>query len=82
MKVTIYEKSMCVQCEQTKKLMDKYGINYEVESLEENPLMLDGFKQQGLMAAPIIITDTGLRWSGFRMDKIKSLAHTLFGEKK
>lgn len=82
MKITIWEKSNCVQCEQTKKLMNKYGIEFDVQSLEENPLMLEGFKQQGLMAAPIIITDTGLRWSGFRMDKIKSLAHYLFGEKK
>lgn len=82
MKVSIWTKSVCVQCEQTKKLMDKYGIEYVEESLEDNPLMVEGFRQQGLLSAPIVVTDTGLRWSGFRMDKIKALAHHLFGENK
>lgn len=82
MKVTVWVKSACVQCEQTKKQMDKLGIRYEVQSLEENPLVLEGFKQQGLMAAPIVTTDNKA-WSGFRLDKIQSLAQYLksLGEK-
>jgi glutaredoxin-like protein NrdH len=60
----------------TKKQMDKLGINYEVQSLEENPLVLEGFKAQGLMSAPIVTTDTKA-WSGFRLDKIQSLARHL-----
>jgi len=73
MKVTIWTLPSCVQCEMTKKQMDKLGINYEVQSLEENPLVLEGFKAQGLMSAPIVTTDTKA-WSGFRLDKIQSLA--------
>jgi glutaredoxin-like protein NrdH len=65
----------------TKKQMDKLGIKYEEQSLEDNPLVLEGFKAQGLLAAPIVTTDTKA-WSGFRIDKIKSLASHLFGEKK
>jgi len=76
MKVTIWTKSMCVQCDMTKKQMDKLGIKYEEQSLEENPLVLEGFKQQGLLAAPIVTTDTK-SWSGFRLDKIQSLARHL-----
>jgi glutaredoxin-like protein NrdH len=76
MKVTIWTKSMCVQCEQTKKQFDKLGIKYEEQSLEDNPLALEGFKQQGLLAAPIVTTDTK-SWSGFRLDKIQSLARHL-----
>ena len=38
--------------------------------------IMEGFKQQGLLAAPIVITDTK-RWSGFRIDKIQSLANYL-----
>ncbi len=76
MKVTVWEKSFCVQCEQTKKQFDKLGIKYEVQSLEENPLVLEGFKAQGLLAAPIVTTDTKA-WSGFRLDKIQSLARHL-----
>lgn len=76
MKVTIWTKSNCVQCEQTKKQFDKLGIRYEEENLEENPLMVEGFRKSGLLAAPIVITDTK-RWSGFRLDKITSLASYL-----
>lgn len=75
-KVTIWTKSFCVQCEQTKKQFDKLGIVYEEQSLEDNPLVLEGFKQQGLLAAPIVTTDTKA-WSGFRIDKIQSLARHL-----
>jgi arsenate reductase-like glutaredoxin family protein len=57
----------------TKKQFDKLGIKYEEQSLEDNPLVLDGFKAQGLLAAPIVTTDTKA-WSGFRIDKIQSLA--------
>lgn len=73
MKVTVWELPACVQCNQTKKLMDKLGIPYEVQSLQDNPLIMDGFKAQGLMSAPIVTTDTKA-WSGFRHDKITSLA--------
>lgn len=72
MKVTVWTKSNCVQCDQTKKQFDKLGIAYEEQSLEENPLVLEGFKAQGLLAAPIVTTDTKA-WSGFRIDKIQSL---------
>lgn len=77
MSITVWVKSDCVQCEQTKKMFDKLGVDYLVQSLEENPLMVEGFREQGLMAAPIVITDTGMRWSGFRLDKIQSLARHL-----
>lgn len=82
MKITIWTKSQCVQCDMTKKQFDKFGITYEEQSLEENPLVLEGFKQQGLMSAPIVTTDTKA-WSGFRPDKIQSLDRYLksHGEK-
>jgi len=73
MKITVWTLPTCVQCEQTKKQFDKLGIQYEEQSLEDNPLVLEGFKQQGLLAAPIVTTDTKA-WSGFRLDKIQSLA--------
>ncbi len=62
--------------------MDKLGIVYEEESLETNILALEGFKAMGLLQAPIVETDTK-RWSGFRIDKIQSLARHIksLGEK-
>ena len=60
----------------TKKQFDKLGIEYQVENLAENEIALEGFKAMGLLQAPIVETDTK-RWSGFRLDKIQSLARHL-----
>lgn len=70
--VTVYTKSNCQQCEMTKKQMDRFGIEYTVVDLEANPEILNDFVQKGYTAAPIVTTDTKI-WSGFRLEKIKSL---------
>jgi glutaredoxin-like protein NrdH len=81
MKVTVWTKAQCPQCDMTKKVMKREGIEFEEMSLEAHPLVLSSFKDQGFLGAPIVRTDTKT-WSGFRLDKIKSLASHLFGEKK
>lgn len=81
MKVTVWTKPQCPQCDMTKKVMARHGIIYEEMVLEEHPLVVDTFKAQGFLGAPIVTTDTKI-WSGFRIDKIKSLASHLFGENK
>jgi len=57
------------------------GIRYDEMALEQHPDKLEEFKAQGLMQAPIVETDNKT-WTGFRLDKIKSLANYLFGENK
>jgi glutaredoxin-like protein NrdH len=81
MKITVWTKAQCPQCDMTKKVMTREGIEFEEMSLEEHPLVMDTFKAQGFLSAPIVTTDTKT-WSGFRLDKIKSLASHLLGEKK
>ncbi len=71
--VTVYTKSNCVQCDMTKKQLDKHGIDYSEVNLEENLDKLEAFKTRGLLAAPIVTTDIN-EWSGFRLDKIDGLA--------
>jgi glutaredoxin len=66
---------------QTKKEFDKRGIRYQEMQLENHPDMLEQFKLEGLMAAPIIVTDIK-KWSGFRLEKIKSLESYLKDEPK
>lgn len=43
---------------------------------EQHPDKLEEFKDKGLISAPIVTTDIKT-WSGFRIDKIKSLADHL-----
>ena len=65
----------------TKKVLTRYSIEYEEMSLLEHPLVMSSFKDQGFLSSPIVTTDTKT-WSGFRLDKIKSLASYLLGEHK
>jgi glutaredoxin-like protein NrdH len=78
--VTVYHIGpTCVQCNQTKRMMDSLGIHYTEVDLRENPDVLEAFKAEGLLAAPIVTTDTK-KWSGFRYEKIKSLATYIFSQ--
>ena len=81
MLITIWTLPNCVQCMMTKKEFDKRGIRYEEMHLENHPEMVEQFKQENLIAAPIVVTDTK-KWSGFRLEKIKSLDDYLKKPKK
>jgi glutaredoxin-like protein NrdH len=81
MQISVYTTSNCMACEMTKKQMRKLGIRFDEIALEQHPELIDRFKELGLMAAPIVITDIK-KWSGFRLDKIRSLANYLFSEKQ
>lgn len=71
-KPVVYSKESCVQCTATYRALDGEGIDYDVVMLEENPHLIEGFRAENLLQAPIV--DTGVeKWSGFRPDKIKEL---------
>lgn len=80
MKITVWELPNCVQCMQTKKMFDKLGIKYNVRELNRNPKAVERFKELGLVAAPIVETDDR-RWSGFRLQRIRSLHNHLTTER-
>ena len=71
--VIVYTTPNCVQCMSTKRQFDQLGVVYDEVDLSENPEMLEKFKAEGHLAAPIVTTDIKT-WSGFRATKIKSLA--------
>jgi len=76
--VVLWVKPGCVQCDATKRQFEKRGIIYKVRKL--TPKAIDKFIELGLTAAPIVETDDR-RWSGFRLDKIKSLEQHLRSER-
>jgi len=79
MDIKVWSTPSCVQCMMTKKELDRLGIKYESYDLTEHPDKLEEFKAKGLLQAPIVETDIKV-WSGFRIDKIKSLHSFLLGE--
>jgi glutaredoxin-like protein NrdH len=80
MKITLWVKPGCSQCDASKRQLDKRGIIYTTRWLNKSPKAVQRFIELGLTAAPIVETDTK-RWSGFRLDKIKSLESHLKTER-
>jgi glutaredoxin-like protein NrdH len=72
MSVTVYTTPNCVQCNATKKHLDRRDIPYTVVDLTENPDKLEMFLSQGLKTAPIVVTDNGI-WSGYRPAEIDAI---------
>lgn len=70
---TVYVKPACVQCDATKKLMDRLGIQYEVVDITQDQDALDKILSMGFKSAPVVITDNDA-WSGFNPDKVGQLA--------
>lgn len=72
MKITIYTKTDCVQCDSTKRMLDKADVSYNVVDLENGPQAMELVKSMGYNQAPVVVTEHG-HWSGFRVDHIKAL---------
>lgn len=70
---TVYTKPNCVQCDMTKRLMDKIGVEYNTVDISDNPAELDRLIDMGYRAAPVVVTDND-SWAGFNPDKITALA--------
>jgi len=71
--VTVYSLPACVQCDRTKKLLEREGIEYRSVDLTEDPAKAAALKEAGFMQAPIVELEDGTIWGGFRPDLIKKL---------
>lgn len=71
---TVYTKPNCVQCDMTKRLMDKIGVAYQTVDIIDNPEELDKLIEMGYKAAPVVVAEDGESWAGFQPEKINSLA--------
>ena len=70
----VYTKPQCIQCDMTKRLMDKIGVEYTTVDIVENPEELNKLIEMGYRSAPVVVADNGESWAGFQPDKITGLA--------
>lgn len=70
---TVYVKPACVQCDMTKRMLDKLEIDYDTVDITQDASALDMVMSMGFKSAPVVITDSD-SWAGFQPDKINSLA--------
>lgn len=72
MSVTVYTKPACVQCDATKRHLDKLGVKYETVDITVDTDAFDMIVSKGFKAAPVVITDDNA-WAGYQPDKIDGL---------
>lgn len=72
MSIVVYSKSPCVQCDFTKKFLDRHGIDYREVDIMSDPAMAKCLRESGQLQMPYVVTDIG-SWSGYRDDKLKEL---------
>jgi glutaredoxin-like protein NrdH len=70
---TVYYKPACVQCDATKKAMDKLRIDYQTVDISEDSHAREYVMALGYLQAPVVVTPTA-HWSGFRPDRLSALA--------
>lgn len=79
MKVTVYGREECVQCDQTKKHLGKLGIPYaerdvDTDTAAEAIVMATGNTQLPMVS---VVDEHGVeidRWHGFKIHHIRALA--------
>ncbi|AKE40823.1 glutaredoxin-like protein NrdH [Corynebacterium kutscheri] len=73
MSITLYTKPACVQCNATKKALDRAGLDYTSVDISIDDEARDYVMALGYLQAPVVEVD-GEHWSGFRPERINSLA--------
>ncbi len=72
MDVTVYTKPSCVQCDATKRTLDKIGVSYSTIDVTENEEAFDMLIEKGFKAMPVVNAGDDW-WSGFNPEKINGL---------
>jgi glutaredoxin-like protein NrdH len=72
MTVTVYTKPACVQCDATKRTLDKLGVAYDTIDVTTNEDAYTMLVEKGFKAMPVVNAGDEW-WSGFNPEKINGL---------
>ena len=72
--ITVYTKPACVQCTATFRALDKAGISYEKIDVTQNAEAREYVMSLGYLAMPVVYVSPTEHWSGFRPDRLGSIA--------
>ena len=76
MTVTVFSKPSCVQCDATKRRLDKLDIPHEVIDVTEDHAALSRVTSWGYQQVPVVHVKTSTgehHWAGYRPDLINGL---------
>jgi glutaredoxin-like protein NrdH len=72
MSIVVYTKPACVQCEATKRLLNKLELEYETVDITEDAAAFEMLIAKGFQAAPVVNAGDDW-WAGFNPEKINGL---------
>ena len=75
MSIPVYTKPACVQCNATKKDLDRAGLDYNLVDISVDDEARDYVMALGYLQAPVIYAGPNNHFSGFRTDRIKALTN-------
>jgi glutaredoxin-like protein NrdH len=79
MKITVYTKNKCMQCEKTKKILGDKELEFEALNIdlmteEDKETTVNFIKEElGFSAMPVVIAEGKEPFAGFRPDKLAEL---------
>ena len=74
MSITVYTKPECNNCDQTKRRLNKHGIEYTTVDVTEDAAAREFVTDRlGYRQMPVVVVDENTHWSGFRIDAIDKL---------
>lgn len=72
---TVYSRPDCIQCDRTITHLTRKGRPFDTVDVTTDPDAYQHITETlGYRQAPVVVTDTGQHWSGYRPDKIAALA--------
>ncbi|SEB70003.1 glutaredoxin domain-containing protein [Rhodobacter sp. 24-YEA-8] len=71
--ITLHSKSLCVQCDATRRALDQAWLRYRVMDLTEDAEAMGYVQSLGYRQAPVVVTETERHWSGYQPGKITTL---------
>lgn len=72
--IKVYSKPNCMQCDFTKKHLDRMGLEYQLVDVTTDQRALDEVQQMGFHGLPVVVADSKAPWVGYRPDELDKLA--------
>jgi glutaredoxin-like protein NrdH len=81
MQITVYSNPNCVQCEQTKKWLERNNLRFDTKMIQDSPEIQEIIAEHKFQSAPVVVAGDNV-WSGFRLDHLKDIQHKIASEER
>lgn len=72
--ITLYSKPKCVQCDATKRALDKQGTPYTLIDVTQDAEGRATVERLGYRSVPVVVAAEDDHWTGLDLGRIRKLA--------